>query len=45
MVSSTLLVWGIFMIIFGGAGIYWWFDGGYKKWLKYKKDYKEEKEK
>jgi len=45
MVNATLIVWGTFIGVFGGAFLYWWFGGGYKKWLKYRHDFQEEKEK
>ncbi len=42
--NVTLITWAVFLGVFGGAALYWWFGGGYKKWLKYKADFKKEKE-
>lgn len=44
MVNTTLLVWGTFIGVFGFALGRWWFAGGYKKYLKYRSDFKKEKE-
>ena len=44
MVNSALIVWVVFIGVFGGAIGKWWFDGGFKKWLKYKHDLEKEKE-
>jgi len=43
--NATLIVWGTFFGVFGGALLMWWFGGGYKKYLKYKSDFNKEKEK
>ncbi len=42
--NVTLITWLTFIGVFGGAGIYWWIGGGYKKYLKYVSDYRKEKE-
>ena len=44
MVNTTLIVWAVFIGVFGWAIGRWWFSGGYKKWLKYKHDLQKEKE-
>ncbi len=45
MVNAVLITWAVFIGVFGGAILYWWFGGGYKKWLKYRSDFKKEKNK
>ena len=44
MVNTTLIVWAVFIGVFGWAIGRWWFSGGFKKWLKYKHDLQKEKE-
>lgn len=41
--NATLITWMTFIGVFGGAAIYWWVNGGYKTYLKYKSGYKKEK--
>ena len=44
MVNTALIVWGTFIGVFGYALGRWWLGGGYKKWLKYRAEFKKEKE-
>lgn len=43
MVNSGLIAVLVFLGVFGGAVLKWWFGGGYKQWLKYRSDFEKEK--
>ncbi len=45
MVNQALIVWAVFLGVFGFALGKWWLGGGYKQWLKYRHDFNKEKEK
>ena len=44
MVNATFVTVVAFLIVFGGATIMWWFNGGFKKYLKYKHDFQKSKQ-
>ncbi len=44
MISTNLIVWAVFICVFGGAALKWWIGGGYKIYLKYKSDYQKQKD-